>query len=264
MRNDSVAKTVIVIVLLCGVCSIIVSTAAVSLRPIQEANSKAEIRRGILEVAGLYHPGADESALSKMVEDRIVDLSTGRFDDAIAADEFDMWNAADDPSLSRRLNRQEDLALIGRAPRYAKVHFIRRNGRLQYIVLPIYGYGLWSTLYGFIALEADGNTVYGIKFHQHKETPGLGGRVDDSSWREQWHGKRIYDDAMREQLTVGKCRPAGEREQAYELDGLSGATLTSCGVDNILRFWFSEDVYGRFLQLRPFDAAGTGGANGVG
>ncbi len=261
MDNNSIAKTLIVIVLLCGVCSIIVSAMAIGLRPLQEANARAEISRGVLEVSGLYQPGVDEAELLKLAESRIVDLATGRFADAIAAEDFDLQSALTDPSLTRALSAQEDIASIGRLPRYIKVSLIRRDDRLLRIVLPVYGYGLWSTLYGFIALEPDANTVYGLKFYQHKETPGLGGRVDSPAWRAQWHGKRIYDDEGNLRLTVGKCGTMTNKTEEHQLDGLSGATLTACGVDNIIRFWFGKQAYGRFLELRPFD---EGGGDGMG
>lgn len=259
MDNNSIGKTLIVIVLLCGVCSIIVSAMAISLRPLQQANAEAEINRGVLDVSGLYRSGADEAELLELVENRIVDLSTGRFVDTIAPEDFDLQRVFIDPNLTRVLSAQEDIASIGRLPKYMKVSLIRQDERLMRIVLPVYGYGLWSTLYGFIALNSDANTVYGLKFYQHKETPGLGGRVDSPAWRAQWRGKRIYDDTKKPQLTVGKCRPIANKAEDYQLDGLSGATLTACGVDNIIRFWFGEQGYGRFLELRPFDEEGGNG-----
>ena len=258
MDNNSITKTLIVIILLCAVCSIVVSTVAVNLRSLQQANVKSEIDRGILEVAGISRPNVDEKHLLKMVKSRIVDLSTGQFVDTISADSFDISDAISDPEMTRVLSAQEDVALIGRLPKYMKVSLIYRDDRLLRIVLPIYGYGLWSTLYGFIALNRDGNTIYGLKFYQHKETPGLGGRVDSPTWRAQWRGKRIYDDRGKVLLTVGKCRSAGAyKAKNYRLDGLSGATITSCGVDNIIHFWFDKQAYGRFLEERPFDKEGV-------
>ena len=156
MRNDSITKTLVVIILLCGVCSILVSTAAVQLRSVQEGNAALELNQGILKVVGLYKDGSDINQLMQMVDTRIVDLSTGNFNDGITADGFDMIDSANDISRSRALSAAEDIASIGRLPQYAKVHLIRQQQQLKYIILPIYGYGLWSTLYGFIALESDG------------------------------------------------------------------------------------------------------------
>lgn len=253
MQNDSIAKTLFVVILLCAVCSLIVSIAAVQLRPLQQANAADEISRGILEVAGLNVQGAEMSELLKMVDTRLVDLASGKFSTALPVERFDMLRAAQDPALSRSLSSEEDITLIGRLPKYAKVYLIKDQDRLKRIILPIYGYGLWSTLYGFIALQPDGNTVYRLKFYQHKETPGLGGRIDSMDWRKQWEGKRIYNRAGQVALGVGKCRTPVPTNRRYQIDGLSGATLTACGVNNMIDFWFSDKAYGKFLQTKPFD-----------
>jgi Na+-transporting NADH:ubiquinone oxidoreductase subunit C len=106
-------------------------------------------------------------------------------------------------------------------------------GKDDAYVFPIKGPGLWSILYGFLALEADGNRVRGITFYQHGETPGLGGEVDNPAWKAQWVGKRILDDqgALRS-ITVKKNKvdPAIPVEKLHYVDGLSGSTITSNGV----------------------------------
>ena len=253
MENNSITKTLLVVILLCGVCSLIVSAVAVQLRPLQEANEELELRKTILQVTDMYRPGQDVLRKSSAVESRIVNLASGQFANEIDVDQFDMQSAISDPALSSALPPEQDIASIGRLPKYAKVHLIKKDEKLKYIVLPIQGYGLWSTLYGFIALYPDGNTVYGLKFYQHKETPGLGGRVDDFAWRKQWRGKKIYDTTDNPALTIGKCASAKNTSTEYRLDGLSGATITSCGVNNMISFWFSEKGYNRFLTVKPFN-----------
>lgn len=252
MNNDSISKTLIVIVSLCAVCSLIVSTVAVELRPLQKANAADEISRGILEVAGL--PAADGTGeVLQRVDARLLDLRSGKLSTDLPVERFDMLRTAQDPTLSRALPAEEDVASIIRLPHYAKVYLIKDKGVLQRIVLPIYGYGLWSTLYGFIALQKDGNTVYRLKFYQHKETPGLGARVDSPAWLQQWPGKRIYNSAGQIALGIGKCLTPVPSDAVYRIDGLSGATLTACGVQNIMDFWFSDSAYGRFLKARQFE-----------
>jgi Na+-transporting NADH:ubiquinone oxidoreductase subunit C len=116
------------------------------------------------------------------------------------------------------------------------------------VVLPVHGYGLWSTMYGFLALEADLDTVSGLRFFEHAETPGLGGEVDNPRWQAQWSGKRLFDEAGEFALQVLKGRvPEGAPDAQHKVDGLSGATITTRGVDNLVRFWVGEQAYGPFL-----------------
>ncbi len=249
MGNDSVSKTLIVIFTLCVVCSVVVSTAAVMLRPLQEQNRLAELNASIRQVAGLPRSDAGDADTGAVVEARIVELESGEYAGEPEVAGFDMVDSARDPQLSAALERGDDIARIQRLPRFAKVYLLKRGDQLDKIVLPLYGYGLWSTLYGFIALEADANTVYGLQFYRHGETPGLGGRVDDPAWRALWRGKRIYESGIGAPvLDVIKGRVAvGDSRASYKVDGLSGATITSRGVGNMIRFWFGERGYRRFL-----------------
>jgi Na+-transporting NADH:ubiquinone oxidoreductase subunit C len=163
---------------------------------------------------------------------------------------FDIQKASKDPALSVSLSREEDKASIKRQPKFMPVYVVEgANGALDKVILPVHGYGLWSTLYGFLALEGDLNTVVGLGFYSHAETPGLGGEVDNPAWKAIWPGKKVYADNMQKpeiQLIKGKVdasTPKGE----YKIDGLSGATLTSNGVTNLVQFWMGENGYAPFL-----------------
>jgi Na+-transporting NADH:ubiquinone oxidoreductase subunit C len=122
-------------------------------------------------------------------------------------------------------------------------------GSIEKVILPIYGKGLWSTLYGFLALGKDLNTVEGITFYEHGETPGLGGEVDNPNWKALWKGKMAFDDAGTVALTVikGKVDPSEENAR-YQIDGLSGSTLTTRGLDAMVKFWLGDQGYGAFLK----------------
>jgi len=258
LPNDDPRKTVAVALALCLVCSIVVSAAAVLLRPAQDANAELDRRKNILEVAGLLETGRDADtdpdaevdveALFANIERRIVDLEKGEFTDEIDADAFDARVAAADPEMGILIDADEDIASIGRRARYAEVYLIGDGDALEQIVLPVHGLGLWSTLYGFIALEGDLKTVSGLKFYDHAETPGLGGEVDNVAWRRKWEGKVAFDDSgdVRIQVVKGTV-PANSPDAAYSVDGLAGATLTSRGVTNLLRYWLDEEGFGAFL-----------------
>ena len=177
-------------------------------------------------------------------------MNSGEFVDTINPELFDQRKAAKDPKTSQFLAADIDIASIKRRADYATVYIKRdAQGRLQTIILPIHGYGLWSTLYGFLALEADANTVVGLGFYEHAETPGLGGEVDNPRWKSLWAGKRLYDENFQPNFKVVKgnvdpTKPGAE----YQIDGLAGATLTSRGVDNLIRFWSGEHGFRPFLQ----------------
>lgn len=244
LSPDTPAKTVFVAVTLCLVASMVVSAAAVSLRPLQQENALRNRQINILQVAGQYDPARDVAEAFAAFEPAVVELETGRISDAFDPLSFDDRAAADDPELSVALD--DDPASIGRKARFATIYILRdAAGAVERVVLPVHGYGLWSTLYGYVAVKANGNEIYGLQFYQHAETPGLGGEVDNPRWRAQWSGLSIYDAAGDVAITLGRTPPpAGE---AYRVDTLSGATLTSRGVENLVRFWLGENGFEPFL-----------------
>ncbi|MEM9437111.1 MAG: Na(+)-translocating NADH-quinone reductase subunit C [Pseudomonadota bacterium] len=242
---DSVAKTIFVAVSLCLVASLIVSAAAVSLRPVQEVNSKRDKQVNILQVAGVYEPGIDVAEAFAAFEPHVLDLNAGTFTEEFDATTFDDLAAAEDPELSRAL--EEDPAGIGRQSNFVTVYLLREDdGALDKVIMPVHGYGLWSTLYGFIALEEDGNEIFGLQFYQHGETPGLGAEVDNPRWKALWNGKQVYGPEGEVAITVAKAAPP--QGEDYHIDALAGATLTSKGVDNLVKFWLGEEGYTPFLE----------------
>ena len=243
--NESIQKTVAVALLLCFVCSVIVSASAVILRPAQAVNEQANMQMNILQAAGLYDPKQTVQEQFELVSTRLVNIETGEFVEGMDADGYDQRKAAKDPSMNRVLSGEEDIALIKRQAKVAKIYLIESGDQIEKIILPIHGYGLWSTLYGFMALEGDANTVAGLGFYEHAETPGLGGEVDNPNWKEQWAGKQVYDgDAVALRLVKG----GADRSDNYGVDGLSGATITSRGVDNLVKFWMSDAGFKPFLD----------------
>ena len=254
--NDKTSKILLVALSLCLVCSVIVSTAAVLLKPAQEANKSLDKKRNILQAAGMLDPDVSIDEQFASVNTRVVDLRTGKFTDDVDPERYDQRKAAKDPAQSLKLDSDQDMAKISRRENYAVIYLVEgEGGELDKIILPVHGYGLWSTLYGFVALEADANTVAGLGFYEHAETPGLGGEVDNPRWKALWPGKQVYKDGtVKIGLVKGSVDPAGANAD-WEIDGLSGATLTARGVTNLVQFWLGEDGFEPFLEnLR------TGGA----
>jgi Na+-transporting NADH:ubiquinone oxidoreductase subunit C len=255
-NKESTSRTIIVALVLCVVCSLVVASAAVLLKDKQDANKKLDRYSNILAAAGLLDTDADiEEQFNQLVTARVVDLDSGNYTDAVDANTFDQLRSAKDSSMSVELSDDDDLAKISRRENLAMVYLIENDGELQKIILPIRGYGLWSTLHGFLALENDGNTIAGLGFYQHGETPGLGGEVDNPKWKSLWPGKKVYQDgAVKIQLIKGSVKP-GSANADYQIDGLSGATLTSRGVTNLVQFWLGDKGFEKFLSnLRSGEA----------
>jgi len=245
--NDTVQKTVKVALLLCLVCSIVVSGAAVILKPVQQANKALDRKTNILAAAGIETKGQDIDALFHQFTPKVVDLDAGVYTSAVDAETYDQRKAAKNPKLSDALSDDVDIASINRRERYATVYLLKKEGKLERIIIPVHGYGLWSTLYGFLALEGDGKTVAGLGFYSHAETPGLGGEVDNPRWKSQWVGKRIFDEQGQTQIELVKSVDPSDPRAVYKVDALSGATLTSNGVENLIRFWVGEKGFGSYL-----------------
>jgi Na+-transporting NADH:ubiquinone oxidoreductase subunit C len=254
-NRDSVANTVRVSLIVCLVCALVVSTAAVLLKSQQDENREQFRQSNIVRVAGLDVPGRDLASAIARVERRHVDLQTGEYVEM--PESYDPLQAARDPQQGRLLS--DDPAGIRQMPRVGEVFLVRDEaGRFERLVLPVHGYGLWSTMHGFLALERDLDTIAGIGFHEHAETPGLGGEIDNPRWQAGWEGKELYDDSGTLALQILKGPvPQGAPDPQHKIDGLSGATLTMRGVQNLVRFWVGEQAYGPYLaRLRARLAAG--------
>jgi len=259
-RKETIGGTLLVALVLCIVCSVIVAGAAVSLKPVQTSNKVLDRKKNILAAAGMFAPGehgpAEIEQLFGRFTVRMVDLDTGEYlsDEELARPElnparYEQIKAAKDPKLSEVLPGDADIASIKRREKVAQVYLLEDEGRLQKIVLPIRGYGLWSTLYGFLVLEGDASTVVGLAYYDQKETPGLGGEVDNPKWKALWPGKKVFDEQGAVSIAVVKGGAAQSGpEAAHQVDALSGATLTSNGVQNMLQFWLGERGFGPYLS----------------
>lgn len=248
MSRDSTPRLLGVAFCLCLVCSILVSVAAVGLKDKQEHNKQIEKQRNILQIANAYDPARSVEQQFTKFQVRMIDLEKGRF-----ADPADLSATAGEAEKSAR-NRYtippgKDSAGIQSRPRFVEAYLLHEQGRLQQIILPVYGKGLWSTMYGFIALGPDLSTVSGFGFYEHGETPGLGGEIDNRAWLDKWPGKRVYDTSGTLRIEVVKgvvdSRTPGAE---HKIDGISGATLTARGVGNLLGYWMGENGYQPFLE----------------
>ncbi len=258
MQRDSIQNTFRVAILLCLVCSVMVSVTAVGLRDTQQAQKERFRQENILKAAGLWEPGMKaESVFREQIHTVVVDLETDKSTDRfpLGAKELDVRSAVRNKVLSRAVDGSEetgvDIASIVRRETFATIYEVRENGRVKTLVLPIRGYGLWSTLWGFIAVDFSNADpahpsslkVKGLTYFQHAETPGLGGEVDNELWKAKWPGRQIFQDDWSVALEVAKS-PSKDSQ----VDAISGATLTSNGVTNMLKYWLGPNGFGPYVQ----------------
>ena len=256
--NESIVKTIGIAFVICLICSLVVSISAVSLRDLQKENKLNDKRIKILQVADIYDPSISIAEQFSELESKFIDFNTGLMMDEynnFSIDEYDQIVVTKDPNLSSKVPTSEDIAIIKNRENVGKIYILRDEvGTIDKLILPIRGYGLWGTLYGYISIEEDFNTVSGIEFYDHKETPGLGAEVDNPKWKAQWKGKKIYKDNKVNLAVIKGKVEAGDSESSYKIDGLSGATITSRGVTNMVAYWFGESGYSSLLRELNYES----------
>jgi Na+-transporting NADH:ubiquinone oxidoreductase subunit C len=254
-RLDSTRYTVLFAIAVSIVCALMVATAAVGLRERQEVNAQLYKQKNVLLAASLLKPDQPASTaevlalFDQRVKVRALDLKTGRLvpEDTFDAKGYDQRKARNDPAQSRAIAPNE--AKVARLPTYGTVYQVRAaDGSVEQLVLPIEGMGMWGTMYGFLSIDRDGNTVRGLSFYEQKETPGLGGEISNPQWQALWVGRKAYDANWSPQLAVIKGQAGPPATDPHHVDGLSGATITSNGVTRVVRFWLSSEGYAPYLK----------------
>lgn len=275
--RESPSYTIFFATVVCVVCALLVAVAAVSLQPTQEAKARQYAQKNVLLAAGLVSPQPDaqprQAELQRLFDERIdtrlVDLAAGQLlpRDRLDPRTYDQRKARNDPAQSRPA--PENRAGIARVPNYAVIYLVRardRKDEVEQMVLAVEGLGMWGTIYGFVALDRDAVTVRGLTYYDQKETPGLGGEIGNPNWQALWRGRKMYDDQWNARITVIKGSAGPADSDPLRVDGLSGATVTSNAITQLMRFWMTDSGYGRFLRNYreggvKLDAAapGTGG-----
>lgn len=267
LNKDSLPNTFLVSTVLCLTCAFVVSAASVTLRPLQLANAQKDRRNNILQVSGFTPEQiAQDGGIKEVFESRfdveIIDLDTGnkaledcqaamnqaKDKDVNLAEEYDqLWASKLNPDkgLSEKLEKKSDVCGIKSREKYSEVFIMKSlEGKPELYVFPVRGNGLWSLMQGYLAVKPDFQTVVGLTFYQQAETPGLGGEVQNPDWKALWKDKKIYDEG-KVKLAVIKGNKAGND---YGVDALSGATITSNGVTNMLDFWMGDKGFGPYIK----------------
>ena len=254
MSRNSVGHTVTFAAAVCVVCSVLVAGSAVALKERQQTNAIADKQKKVLVVAGVVKEGslsneAAQKLFSENISPRVIDMSVKDYaeDGVIDLATYDPRKAAKDSEQSFEV--APNSAKVLRMPQYQVIYEVKdESGEVDQLILPIHGPGLWSTLHGFISVDTDGQTIRGITFYEHGETPGLGGEVDNPRWKGLWLGRQIYDKEGNVAIRVVKGTAGTPEADPFRVDGLSGATLTSNGVSYTLAFWLGDEGFGPFLD----------------
>lgn len=249
-NNDTFSKTMLVVLSSCLICALVVSTSAIVLRPKQQEQRLLDQRRNILAAAGI---AASEGDINKKYEQyidaRVIDLASGDFIE-LDGNVFNQYKAAKDPKDNVKVPAEKDVAGVRYIAKQANVYVAHDDaGNVESYIVPVHGQGLWSTMYAFLAVAPDGNTVKALVYYDQGETPGLGGEVQNPEWAGKWVGKELYDANGHAALQVvkGGAQPSNPN-YVHQVDALSGATLTSNGVQHTITFWLSEMGFGPFLS----------------
>jgi Na+-transporting NADH:ubiquinone oxidoreductase subunit C len=249
-KKETLGKTLIVVIGVCLVCSIIVSGSAVGLRELQQTNAALDKKSNILGAAGLLADATTREEIAEIYLDRVkekyVDLATGEYVEKPSPD-FDMYKAAKQPEFSVKVEGS-NVGFLRRSSIATVYHITDEQNQVSRIILPVHGSGLWDLMYGFLALDSDGQTIRELIYYNHKETPGLGGEIQNPAWQAKWNGKQLFKDG---EVAISVDKNVGNDNQ-YAVDALSGATLTSNGVENTLQYWAGENGFGTYLKRQSW------------
>lgn len=204
------------------VCGGILAVASEGLKEKQQFNIDMEQKRNILSTVITLEEGIDVNALySKRVRAFVVDAEGNVKENMLAKD----------VNLGAEYKKPADQRVL---PVY-EFKNEADSTKTDYVVLPVYGFGLWNNIWGFVALKSDFNTIQGVKFQHAGETPGLGARIEtDSEVQDRYKGKTIYDGDKLVSVTMMKGEGNDYSDNPHRVDGMSGATLTAKGVNNML------------------------------
>ena len=246
--NPNTPTGAIVVVLSCAfVCAILVSATTVTLRPIQEQNQLIERSRNIVMLSGLVpvdQPLSGDEVLAALanLDPRVVDLESGTF--IPGETEFDARAVSGNPEFTVSIPTELDSAGLRRRTQLEQVYLVWKGDQLHRVIVPINGQGMWSRLWGFIALNSDLNTIGAVSFYEQAETAGLGDQIMRSEWQAQWSGRQLFDQRGNLRFRVA---PGPASDERHEVDGLSGATVTADAVTGLVAYWFGSHGYAPFL-----------------
>ena len=207
------------------ICSMLLSLASEGLKDKKNLNIELDKKKNILQSIGIETVGlSSEMIISKFnfnIKEQVINIDGMIVNDILHKD------------LEKNINRRSgDTEYYNENNKYFPL-FISET--MNSIILPISGKGLWSSLFGYVAINSKNySTVNGITFYAHGETPGLGAEISKDWFKSNFVGKEIYNGGALVSVRVAKAGMAN-KSSSYEVDGISGATITSNGVEELLK-----------------------------
>ena len=225
----------------CITCSLLLSGTAAALRSRQEYNIELDRKTNVLKAFGVRTTNeAGRRALTGDEVDRY-------FAETISEVVIDAATGEVLEGLTSAMLTRDEIAEKTRLPLY----LWREDGAVRKYAFPISGKGLWSTIYGYLALDRDLATIIGITFYRHGETPGLGGEIEQAWFQDNFTGKRLWEDGevLPFEVVKGRVEDRYPDGNPHAVDGITGATLTGQGVQNLLREDMAAyEIYFRTLR----------------
>ena len=255
--KESYIKVILFVIIVAFVSSIVVSTVAVYLKPMQNRNIELDLKKNILRTAGFSKYSSSgrsdvsgmsdnevEALYSKYITPVVIDLKKGLVNEALDYKTYDVDKASRTSGLY--FSPAPNAARIMRVPNNIIIYLLSDgNGKLTNYIFPISGAGLWSRMSAFVSLELDLNTISSLVYYDQQETAGLGAEVENPKWLKIWKNKKIFDQDNNVIISVTK--DSAIKSSEYGVDALSGATLTSNGVTETFKFWFGENGYLNYI-----------------
>ena len=205
------------------ICGGLLAFASEALKEKQQANIEMEKKSNILSCVMNLKEGDDiEKLYSTKVQSYIIDYNGNKRTDM----------GINDIKIEKEYKKKHTERLL---PIY---EFKNTEGTLEYIVIPVYGYGLWNNIWGYVALKSDCNTIQGIKFQHAGETPGLGARIESEEIQNRFKNKTLFEADELISVMMQKGENQDYSKDPHKVDGMSGATLTAKGVNNMLKEYF--------------------------
>ncbi len=249
MNTEKNSYTIIYSIIMVVLAAVLLAVAATSLKPAQQENEKIDKMEQILRSIG-QTPAKSEvkNTYSKFIKEEILLDGEGTVLKTFKGDELTNSEAFNN-------NTELEMKLLKKGEKSAKD--VRLNafvadveGKLVYI-LPLNGAGLWNKIWGYISVDAtDHSTVFGADFGNAGETPGLGAEISTTRFADQFKGKELYKEGVFKGIAVVKPGHTAEGQDA--VDGISGGTLTSNGVHDMLKA--SLAPFAKFLESYQYQA----------
>lgn len=236
MQKTSNSYILVFVIVLAVFSASILAFVSESLRPLQNANIALEQKKSILttfmgeKATETMEKDAISSTYDSKVKSVVIDFD-GKILPDLTVDKVSVAKEYKEQLKSRKLPVYE---------------IYDNSNQLEYVVLPVYGYGLWDNIWGYVALEKDLQTIKGVVFAHKGETPGLGSRIATDDIQNRYIGKKIKDEKgnivsvvmQKGEKGGGAASIAAFESNPYEVDGMSGATITGKGVNQMLNDYF--------------------------